>query len=221
MQTKLNLLPEFPSQIKGLKIGHLNIRSLPLHLDELRLILQEHPFDIFSINESRLDSSISKGEVKINGYSIIRKDRNREGGGVAIFVKENLTYSKVDLPDFSDLELVCILISQPFSKQILISSWYRPPDSPVVVLSRFENFLRFIDSKETESIILTDSNCDLLKPDSQAGALSFYYDAYQYTQLIKKPTRITEDCETLIDHIATTNSEMIVAKGVCNLTISE
>jgi hypothetical protein len=37
-----------------------------------------------------LDSSISDYEIKINGYDIVRKDRNRHGGGVAIDLRNSL-----------------------------------------------------------------------------------------------------------------------------------
>ena len=31
-----------------------------------------------------LDLSVPNHEIKLNGYEIVRKDRNRHGGGVAI-----------------------------------------------------------------------------------------------------------------------------------------
>ena len=39
---------------KGLKIGHLNIRSLPNKIDEVRIIMNEHHFDILAISETWL-----------------------------------------------------------------------------------------------------------------------------------------------------------------------
>ena len=38
-------------------------------------------------NESKLDHSITDGEIHIPGYVIIRKDRNRHGGGVALYIR--------------------------------------------------------------------------------------------------------------------------------------
>ena len=43
-----------------------------------------------SINESRLSENIDDGFVKIDGYDIYRVDRNREGGGVAFYVKTSI-----------------------------------------------------------------------------------------------------------------------------------
>jgi hypothetical protein len=52
----------------------LNIVSLPKHVDELRISKLFMYFDLFALNETRLDSSISDGLVNISGYDIIRKD---------------------------------------------------------------------------------------------------------------------------------------------------
>ena len=69
-------------KLKGFKIGHLNIASLTKHIEELRIFIHENSFEILCINESRLDNSIYDTEVEIDGYEIVRKDRNRNGGGV-------------------------------------------------------------------------------------------------------------------------------------------
>ena len=58
----------------------LNIVSLPKHVDKLRISKLFMYFDLFALNETRLDSSISDGLVNISGYDIIRKDRSRRGG---------------------------------------------------------------------------------------------------------------------------------------------
>jgi hypothetical protein len=68
----------------------VNITSLPKHLDELKLFLQQYiPFEILSLNETRLDETIQNNMVQIPGYEIIRRGRNRRGGGVAFLVKSN------------------------------------------------------------------------------------------------------------------------------------
>ena len=57
----------------------LNIVSLPKYIDEIRMSELFKSFDIIALNETRLDLSISDGEVKIYGYDLIRKDRSRKG----------------------------------------------------------------------------------------------------------------------------------------------
>ena len=50
----------------------MNITSLPKHLEELKIFLQQIPFEILSLNETRLDDTIENNTVRIPGYNIIR-----------------------------------------------------------------------------------------------------------------------------------------------------
>ena len=45
---------------------------------------------IIAVTETWLTNPICDNEVCIPGYSIQRKDRNREGGGVCIFIRNNI-----------------------------------------------------------------------------------------------------------------------------------
>jgi hypothetical protein len=73
--------------MRGFKLASLNVTSLTKHIDELRVLLVDHPIDVLAINETRLDSTINDNEVHISGYEIVRRDRSvngRFGGGVVI-----------------------------------------------------------------------------------------------------------------------------------------
>ena len=74
----------------GLKIASLNINSLLKHLDEIRILLEKYTFDFLAINESKIENSISDNEIHIIGYDIIWNDRNRYGGGVVLYVSDNI-----------------------------------------------------------------------------------------------------------------------------------
>ena len=76
---------EIIQNLKGFRIGHINIASLTRYIDQVQIYLHKESFDILSVNETRLDKQITDSIVNINGYSIARYDRNRDGGGVAIF----------------------------------------------------------------------------------------------------------------------------------------
>ena len=76
-----------PRKTRGLHFCLLKVNSLLSKIDELRDITSHirpaiRPA-ILGITESKRDSSVTNAEVNINGYSIIRNDRNRNGGGVA------------------------------------------------------------------------------------------------------------------------------------------
>ena len=69
------------------------------------------------------------GEISIPGFNLTRKDRNRAGGGVVLYFRDNLSYlDRNDLvPD--RLEMLCAEITRPFSKSLLVCTWYRHPNS--------------------------------------------------------------------------------------------
>jgi hypothetical protein len=52
------------------------MHGLLKHIDEIRTMLSDYPFDILTINESKIDPSISNSEISIQDYSIVRLDRN-------------------------------------------------------------------------------------------------------------------------------------------------
>ena len=83
---------------RGFRIAHLNCRSLVLHIDELRTMFAAPcSVHLLSVNETRLDSDILDEEVAIPGYSILRCDRDRWGGGVALYVSDNIDYIPFEL----------------------------------------------------------------------------------------------------------------------------
>ena len=99
---------------------HLNIASLIKHIDQLRTILLDKPCHILSINETRLSENIDDGFVKINGYDIFRADRNRVGGGVALYVKTAInTNLRQDLVS-DDFEVICLEIKRAKSKPFFV-----------------------------------------------------------------------------------------------------
>ena len=73
------------SKLKGLNIASLNIKSIMRHVDEIRVLLSDCSFNILAIKEAKLDHKIMDCEIHINNYSIVCYDRDRYGGGVAIY----------------------------------------------------------------------------------------------------------------------------------------
>ena len=49
--------------------------------------MHDKSLDILSINETKLDGSVDNNAIHLEGYNLTRKDRSRDGGGVAIYYK--------------------------------------------------------------------------------------------------------------------------------------
>ena len=111
-----------------LVIGHLNVRSLLPKIHEIQFILHISNFDILCINESWLDDSISAQDIAVSGYSTVTKHRNRHGGGIVVYVKNEVKFDRridLELP-----ELECIWIELKCKGQnVLMCSMYRPPSA--------------------------------------------------------------------------------------------
>ena len=134
-------------KLRGFKLAHLNIASIPKHLDQLRVLMVNKPVDILSINESRLDGNILNN-VNIPGYNIYRNDRSRRGGGVALYIRDvfDIINRTNEVPSY--LEAVFIEIKKPKSKPVLILSVYRPPNSGAVFMEYFKSYLQILDNEE-------------------------------------------------------------------------
>jgi hypothetical protein len=89
---------EIPSYLKrGLKVSHLNVRSLLPKIDSVRMFINKNPFDVFTLSETWLKTTVTDAEINIPNYLITRQDRkDKAGGGIAIYVKESLPYRTRD-----------------------------------------------------------------------------------------------------------------------------
>ena len=89
------------------------------------------PLDILTINETRLHYSIDNIMVDILGYNLFRKDRFRQGGGVAIYTRNILNVREMSQCVPENIEAVCVRIIKRKTKPILLTTVYRPPNSNV------------------------------------------------------------------------------------------
>ena len=186
--------------------------------------MHDKPFDILTLNETRLDDSIPNSEIKISGYDIVRRDRNRNGGGVAMYIRSCITFTNRNDLVPESLEQICVEINKPKSKPFLVSSWYRPPNSKIEIFNFFEELLKLVDIEDKELITTGDLNCDLLQPDKNASTarLLDIFNIYLLKQHIQSPTRVTLNSQTLIDVIISSiENNKTVEAGVVELGISD
>ena len=94
-----------------------------------------------------------------------------------------------------------------------MTTLYRLPCKPFEVFGFIDNLFHKLDDESKEYTTVGDMNCDLLKPSKQcAKHIKRIYNKHNVTQLIKQPTRTTDDTKTVIDHI-TTNKPKCISEG--------
>ena len=103
---------------------------------------------MLDINESKLDDTISDTEVYIPGYIIIRKDRSRSGGGVALYIRDNFSYLVPEI-----LEMVCVEINLLHSRSFLVSTWYRPLSAEMQLFDEYKKFVQRCDIEHKQLIL--------------------------------------------------------------------
>ena len=105
-------------------MASLNVNSLIAKIDEIRLLVQNEKIDIFAINETKIDHKIEDRLISLEDFSLRRYDRSRQGGGVALYIRNTVRFkSREDLPNKS-LELICIEVEPPNSNPFIVIAWY-------------------------------------------------------------------------------------------------
>ena len=214
------LLPK--NKLKGLKLVPLNIASLLKHLNELRIFVEEEKPHIIGINETRLDNMINDSEIEIDGYEVMRWDRDRNVGGVALYVHKSLDVTiRQDLMD-CNVESVSVQIKVGHYRPFLVTSLYRPPGKPVSHFQDIEKTLSAIEADGKEAIIMGDTNFDYLnQSNNDTKHMKKIAHKLGFSHIIKEATRTTADTKTNIDHIFTNMSEFVRVSGVIHCGISD
>ena len=211
-----------PMQRKGIKIAHLNCRGLLGKIDDLKQLLSFVPFNVMCFTETFLDDSVSDGEVYIPGYRLYRNDRNRNGGGVAIFIDENLSPKLIPITN-CNVEALSIEILPPKQKPFKICVIYRPPNADVQSFYEIEEYISKLCNGISDVIVLGDFNCNMDPSVDcyKAKKLNDIAVLYQLDQLINGYTRIAENSKSIIDLILTNNKEYHSESGIYATTISD
>jgi ribonuclease HI len=134
-----------------LRIIQWNCRTIHGKLQIIKHIINEHRPHIFALNETRMDEHY---QINLRGFYCIRKDRSRRGGGVAIFIREDLEFREKKSNISSEFieNAVCQINWQ--GKQVSIFNCYIPPNANIS-----ETDLRSIfDITDESYIILGDLN---------------------------------------------------------------
>ena len=93
----------------NIRLCHLNARSIlrPGRLDEVYLELCSlDSFDIIGVSKSHLSVSVPDDDVKLENYNVLRRDQNRHGGGVMLYVHNSLSCTRRSDLELDEIELL-------------------------------------------------------------------------------------------------------------------
>ena len=116
-------------------IAHLNINFLDSKYEPLKSLIKEN-IDILLVSETKLDDTYPKGQFKIDGYDKpIRLDRNKHGGGLLFFIRDDLPCTELKSHNLSDnVEGIFIELTIRKSKWLIMGG-YSPHKENISYLS--------------------------------------------------------------------------------------
>ncbi len=204
-----------------LTLCHINCNHLIPHINELRLLLQNSGIDVIGVGETFLTASIASKAVELSGYRFIRNDRtvfsrpDTAGGGVGLYVKNNLRHSIVAQSVGLGIEYIFIEING-IGKKILVGLIYRPPNTSIVYrgidagnfgLFELEKILADLMPKYEQTYLFGDFNIDILDKNSVLyDPFVEILNMFMLYNVSNKPTR--QASGKLLDLFLTSNSSV-------------
>ena len=166
----------------NLIITQLNINSIRNKFD---IFVKEMSslIDIFMISETKLDETFPCSQFKLHGYSFpYRLDRNRNGGGIMLFIKEDIP-SKLIYSDKLEKDFFFIEINLRKSKWLICCSYNSHFSKIGNHLHRISIELDILATKYDKLFFMGDFNCEI-----QNNNFKHFCDNYNLESLITSAT---------------------------------
>ena len=148
-------------------------------LSHLKIIAKKSWAAVISVTESWLDSSVTDSEVAIENYCVVRRDKNRSGGGVCMYIRCDLAFCVKDFSSEQN-EALWIELYLPKTKPVLVGRLPKQTD----FLEHFENGLSKLRS-DCETIVLGEFNiCYQQKTSSLFKSYTYILRMFSMKQII-------------------------------------
>lgn len=155
---------------------------------------------------------IADKELAIDTYHLVRLDRNRHGGGIVMYIKNNLSFYVIK--SVPELEF-CTINIKCFSGNTCIALAYRPPSAPPQYFDSLSNVLLDLNIHTFSNFVLIgDLNVDVSTTSFSTSTLSCIFQQFGLHLVSTSPTRTTDSTSTTIDVIACSNASSIMACDV-------
>ena len=183
-------------------IAQLNINSVRNKFCELKELITTSSLDIVVISETKIDYTFPTSQFQIPGYKTpYREDRNANGGGLLVYVKNSITSKRINNLEDSQIENICLEINLKHQKWFLVAT-YNPPNSSN---EYFQNsIIKIVDKASLNYenfVIIGDLN---LTPDNLH--LKTIFSTLSLSNLIKEPTCFKPNCNpSSIDAMSVTS----------------
>ena len=197
-----------PNDLKCIKIAHLNINGLRNKVDLINAELSD--YDIICVSETKLNDIVDTKKLEIEGFhQPIRRDRQfNNGGGLIVYIKNNICYQRRQDIEYEYIENIWIQINS-LKNKFLLGVFYRPPGTTVDYWDSFETCLEKATDQNSDIIVMGDLNHDM-NIISNENKLNRILHRFNIENMITEPTRIMDKSQTCLDLILTNHSSIIM-----------
>ena len=124
--------------------------------------------DIICIVETWLSEDVTNNEILLPDYQVHRLDRNRHGGGIALYVHDSLSCKVLLQGGPHNLEFLALSVTRTsvsVSNKFCICLFYRPPSSPAFIFDNLCTTLQMVNPAQFSTfILLGDFNVNFCNP---------------------------------------------------------
>ena len=165
-------------------VAHLNINSIRNKFDMLADLVSGK-VDILLISETKIDGSFPTAQFLIPGFSEpYRRDRSRNGGGLLLYVSENIPSRMVHSPCLQNNNESLFVEINLYKKKWIVGGTYNPsklstPNHISYLSKCLDTFISYYDN----ILLLGDFNCE-----PTDDVMTDFCQSYNLKNLIGYPT---------------------------------
>ena len=164
-------------------LGHLNINSIRNKFSCLKHIIEKN-VDILLISESKLNESFPESQFIIDGFQLpFREDRNDRGGGLCLYVNEDIPCRRIHVNFMPKIEAIVIEINLKKRKWLLLGIYNPHKEMTKTFLASLSEKLNELYLKYDNIIILGDFNSEMCEDGMQ-----IFCTTYNLKCLVKEAT---------------------------------
>ena len=216
-----------------LNVAHYNVNSLTCRtkLEQIGSLGRQINLSVIAISETKLDDNIQDSVFTIPGYNVEYRHRTRKGGGVALYIRDDIPYVRTSKLESNVLEHVSVDATVK-DKKFNISVIYRPPSRSTPDQSAAAEDNKFLSEigktlgklrshRASSKLILGDFNfgdcydfyggLNGKSLDDRAPPIFLEKDFYQ---MVDRPTRKVGNSVSLIDLVFVNKTDDVVLTAV-------
>ena len=218
---------------KLFNIASYNVNSIThgSRKDEIESLAHQLNLAAICLTETKLDDLVHESGYAISGYNIEYKHRTRKGGGVCIYVRDDIPYVRATKVESKVLEHVSIDMTVR-GKKFNLNVLYRPPSRSTPEQSAIQEDAKFLENIETtlgkirshrsaNKIICGDMNFGDcyncyggLSGKSLDDKAALIFLENNFYELVDIPTRKVDNSVSLIDLIFVNKTDDVVLTAV-------